>query len=366
MATKEMIAQVCVFLSSLILLLVLSPHLYSQQPPSAGETDAYVLAVVQDVLDRYPEDAESYFNAGQAHGRAGRYKDAIEAFLKGLSINPNRPDIYKALATLAIRCDREEEAAGFLQEAVQRFPTAPNFHERLGLALLHLGRLDEALAAFQKEKEISGSNPYIACYMGEIHLQKKEWDRAQLFLEEAVRLGPEIPQPYYSLAQVYVKQGNRLRAGELLQTFRVLKAKAEEEADRAPKPSDAQNLNRSKAAAHRDAGRAYLLHNELAKAEEHFRKAIQFDPEEVSCRAQLADMFLRGKRNYPEALELTRTLTKLAPTAAHYYLLSWACYENHLLDEAMAACQKSVELEPANPVFQKRYQQFLQARSGSK
>ena len=366
MISNRSLAQGCAVLLFLILLSVRPPFLASQQPPSAGETDAYVLAVVREVQDRYPEDADSYFNAGQAHGRAGRYKDAIEAFQKGLSINPDRPDIYKALATLAIRCDREEEAAGFLQEVVTRFPAAPNFNERLGLALLHLGRLDEALAAFQREKEISGSNPFIACYMGEIHLQKKELDRAQPLLEEAVRLGPEIPQPYYSLAQVYLKQGNRRRAGELLQTFRALKSKAEEEADRAPKPSDAQNLNRSKAAAHRDAGRVYLLHNELAKAEDHFCKAVAFDPEDVSCCAQLADMFLRGKRNYPEALELTRTLTKLAPTAAHYYLLSWACYENHLLDEAMEACRKTVELEPDNPVYQKRYQQFLQARSGPK
>jgi len=328
----------------------------------AKETDIYVLKIAQDILNRFPNDAEAHFNLGRAHGRAGRYIDAIAAFERGLTLDPNRPDIYRALATLATRSDREEDAVEFLQEAIKLVPKAPNFHERLGLALLHLGRLDEALEAFKTEKELSPNDPYVCIYMGEIYLLQDRLEQARAALEQGLRLGPDIAQTYYSLAQVCAKQGDRQRAAELLSTFRRLKAQIERRADEIPKPEDAEQLTRAKSAAHRDAGRVFLLHNDLAGAEHHFRKAVEIDPKEVPCRAQLVDMFLRTNRNIHQALVLARSLVDLAPTAANYDLLSWALHENKRFDEAMEACRKAVELEPENATYRKRYQQFLDAK----
>ncbi|HQH73822.1 MAG TPA: hypothetical protein PK360_17235, partial [bacterium] len=94
MISNRSLAQGCAVLLFLILLSVRPPFLASQQPPSAGETDAYVLAVVREVQDRYPEDADSYFNAGQAHGRARGVHAPPQTIPRGrrrATMTPSRP-----------------------------------------------------------------------------------------------------------------------------------------------------------------------------------------------------------------------------------------------------------------------------------
>ena len=84
-------------------------------------------------------------------------------------------------------------------------------------------------------------------------------------------------------------------------------------------------------------------------------RCLAVEPEHTAALNNLIRIDLSGGLDLPRALELSRRLVELQPTALNYDLLAWAYYVNGQTKRAREASARSVELDPENPTFKARY-----------
>lgn len=109
-----------------------------------------------------PQDASLCFNAAALHERAERFDIAIGLYRRALRLKPDWSDARMALAeTLnrrgarALDGNRSIEAMADLGPALELAPDSPDVWNNAALALLGLGRLDEACSAHDEAQRLA-------------------------------------------------------------------------------------------------------------------------------------------------------------------------------------------------------------------
>lgn len=87
---------------------------------------------------------------GQASQASGRLDAAADYYQQALQIDPSFSAPLAHLATLKLKQGRYQEALTLLQAFVEAEPDNASAHHGMGVALQHLGRLDEALASLDR------------------------------------------------------------------------------------------------------------------------------------------------------------------------------------------------------------------------
>jgi tetratricopeptide (TPR) repeat protein len=119
--------------------------------------------------------------------KSEEFEESIEAFLQAQA-QPAQSETMRVLTYLhggqaAAQLERWEVSLRWIDQLIRKFPETPYlpqaFYEQ-GWAQRNLGRLDEALAAFDRvtEKSRSAVAARARFMMGEIHFEKKEFDQA--------------------------------------------------------------------------------------------------------------------------------------------------------------------------------------------
>jgi tetratricopeptide (TPR) repeat protein len=99
--------------------------------------------------------ARAYHAAGDEHLKAGRLKEAEEAFRGMLQIDP---DYAPALLRLGLVCNaarRYDEGAQHLRHAADRQPSNPDTHEALAESLFNLRQYEDAAASAERALKLS-------------------------------------------------------------------------------------------------------------------------------------------------------------------------------------------------------------------
>ncbi len=99
-----------------------------------------------------PRDAAvvGRLESGLAHQRAGRWGEAEACYQHALAAQPENADALHLLGVVAFETGRYEVAAAMIGQAIKRNRNNPIYSFNHGLALKHLGRLDEALASYDR------------------------------------------------------------------------------------------------------------------------------------------------------------------------------------------------------------------------
>ena len=98
-----------------------------------------------------PNFAEAHVSLGEALYYSGRSEEALECFERGTALNPYFPDVllhFRALASFQL--GRYEAAAGLLRQRLARNPVTDVSRALLAATYGHLGRSDEARAAWEE------------------------------------------------------------------------------------------------------------------------------------------------------------------------------------------------------------------------
>jgi len=93
---------------------------------------------------------------------AGRPKDAVEFFKRGMRLDPHNPSRYLANLGIAYFCMGElEEAVGLFEKAMRLNPeSAPTWARWIASFYGLLGRDQEARAALEMNKKVWGNRPF--------------------------------------------------------------------------------------------------------------------------------------------------------------------------------------------------------------
>jgi tetratricopeptide (TPR) repeat protein len=127
---------------------------------------------------------------------AGRYGVAIQTLEEANRLLPDDPDIMMTLGGAMIMAGKWNPAERFLQDAVEKHPE--NARLWLNLAAAILGRLplsprdrqDRAIEAYKKAIELDPVAPSAHYNIGLIHAERKDWEEAIRWFEDAIRANP--------------------------------------------------------------------------------------------------------------------------------------------------------------------------------
>jgi len=96
----------------------------------------------------------------------------------------------------------------------------------------------------------------------------------------------------------------------------------------------------------------------FADAEEAFLKAIALAPKSSIGYRELAQLYLKTGRNFPEAREIAKKAVVLEPIAVNYFVLCWACDKNSDPANALKAIKQAIQLEPDNSKYKQIYERI--------
>lgn len=115
------------------------------------------LAALRDAVRLNPFDVFVLMNGGWGEVWAGSLGDAVLLFQRARTLSPRDPAAYfvmTGLAMAALLSGDHEEAVTRALEAVARYPSWDATFLVLGLALAYSGRLDEAVNALERAREL--------------------------------------------------------------------------------------------------------------------------------------------------------------------------------------------------------------------
>lgn len=141
--------------------------------------------------------------------------EVIDLAAEGLEKDPHRSSVL-GWSGCAF-CDVGEPARGkpHLERAIDLDPSNAQAYAALAWSHIQLGEPDTGLPLIDKAIRISPNHPGHAVWLflkSAAYLAKKDFDGARAACESSIRLDPKLALPYFALAGLEAKSGNRDQA----------------------------------------------------------------------------------------------------------------------------------------------------------
>jgi tetratricopeptide (TPR) repeat protein len=122
---------------------------------SWGKSSAFEVQTTNGGLDSL--SAEEWFNEGNALYDLGKHDEAIKAYDRSISINPQYAEAWNNKGNALYGLGKYDEAIKAYDQAISINPQYANAWNNKGVALQALGRTSEADAAFAKAEELENA-----------------------------------------------------------------------------------------------------------------------------------------------------------------------------------------------------------------
>jgi tetratricopeptide (TPR) repeat protein len=237
--------------------------------------------------------------------------------------------VVLALAALTFRRNHDYRSAEAIwQDTIAKRPDNPRPHIALAIALQAEGRLDEAVAEFEKGLAISPANGAVHGALGNVLFELARLPEAIVQFETALRLDARDARALTSLGNVYLAQG------------RIADALSRQQAAASLAPEDAEvryNLGNTLAAAGR-----------FADAAAAYREALGLEPDMLEARSNLANsLAIAGDLN--GAIAEFRAITAAHPQFADVWSnLGDALAQAGRAAEAAWCYEKALAIDPVH------------------
>lgn len=170
-----------------------------------------------------PQDAEGWYHLGRTRYSENRFEEAVQAFQSCLKLEPrnvraedNLGLTYEGLGKVDQAIGAYENAIAWQQENGTAASSAGPYLD-LGSLLLDQNRPRDALPYLQRAAEIAPKEARVHEKLGKAYAGVRRLGEAQKELEEAVKLSPRNGRLHFMLGQVYRKQGLMEKAKAELQ-----------------------------------------------------------------------------------------------------------------------------------------------------
>jgi len=270
-----------------------------------------------------PRSSSSYFLLGQLYLRQEEYEKAGNNYEKAIEIKPDYTNAYYGLFTLSARLKRQDKAKEYM--AVFKKLKAKEME-----ILKDRNKTVDDLLDMQK----GAAETYLLA--GRMYQGTKNFQKAEELLKRAITLDPNNILCIERLASLYLTSN---RVTEAIRLYRKI-----------------SEINPEDPLCYLNIGLLSMRLKQPEEAEEAFSKVIEIAPEFSKGYCELAQLYLRTGKGYPQARELAEKAVTLEPSAFNYFVLCWACDMNGETETALKAILKAIELEPANSKYRNVYE----------
>lgn len=217
------------------------------------------MVLLNDVLKKYPNNANMHNDRGLAFYRQGDVPQAISDYNQSIAIEPDDPFPYNNLGWLYYNKGKLNEAALEYNKAIAKDPDYAKSYYNRALVYYHQGNLTQAIADFNKALSLDPEHSDTHYNRGLVFYHQGKIAQAIADFNKALEIDPKMDDTYKILGEIYFKEGNMSQA---LQDFKKVI-----EID----PFDAQ--------AHYNCGNVYMNQNDFNDALSDYNKAINFKPQ---------------------------------------------------------------------------------------
>lgn len=162
-------------------------------------------------------------------------------------------------------------------------------------------------------------------------LSRREFEKAKALFREAAALEPGSPHPWLGLAEVARTTGDEAGVEQFLQ-------EAITRAPLDPKVLAAQ-------------GKWHYAYGDYDKAEEYWRTALKYDPQQARTLVDLGGLMLDVRREPDQAVKLFEQAIVIEPErASFHYALGMALWQASGAEAAVVEFEEAARLEPENPL----------------
>jgi tetratricopeptide (TPR) repeat protein len=173
--------------------------LHSGQPDQAIEWVANAV--------RIDPKAEHVSALGMMLHRSGKLEEALKAYDKAISLQPENAELWKNLATVLVELHRPDEAFLGLQHALKLRPRYVDAANLSGLLLFRSGRNPEALDHFNLSIAIEPSQADALHLRALVHMNLNRFEQAEADNRASLQLNPADADTHNNLGTLLQKLG---------------------------------------------------------------------------------------------------------------------------------------------------------------
>jgi tetratricopeptide (TPR) repeat protein len=287
------------------------------------------LSCCRRVLDLDPNHVWALANVGNCLDRQGLYNEAIAFYDRALQNRPDYAYVHARLGLIFRSLRRYQESVDSLNRA---FRINPNLRKSAGFVLAfassvaHIGRIDDAHAAYKEVTEFDLNNPGAFAGLGWSLLSCGKSEEAELPLRTAIRLDPNYADAYDTLGRVLRAIGRDRESLPIWQRLVDLR------------PDDCE--------AHASLGWALGGVGRYREAIRTLENVLEKDPTfPVHYSIGLYHLHLK---EYQAAIEAEERAISERPDADAYCVIAASLLEQGDPEHAITACNQALDLDPSS------------------
>ena len=168
------------------------------------------------VLALEPQNLRARFYGASSHLDAGREAEALETLNEVLRSDPKNVDARLQLGFLHSRAKRYDEAVQVLTEAANLDPRRPEIFLYLGMAHYRATRYERAVRAYEEGLALDEANKELRFQLGVTFEKQGRFDQAVAEFRRVITLDPKHAEAYNYVGYMFAEKGVRLDEAERL------------------------------------------------------------------------------------------------------------------------------------------------------
>lgn len=286
----------------------------------------------KELVKEYPEKVELNYYLADALTQKGEIAEAIEAYDALESVVGMNEALSMQKYKLYSLLEQPGEAFKEIEKLAAKYPMEARYQIVLGDLHLEKKELDKALAYYQKAHEIDPSNPYYIVSMANYYEAKGEKAAAETQIRNALVNDKLDVDTKVSILSRYI-----LKLQQTQQGTENANALFETLLEQHPEDTDLKLMY----------GGLLVAQDKKEEAKFQFQVVTEMEPENAGAWQQLLNLALKSE-DIPEIERICRKCIELFPDSPEYYFyLGIAYYQQQKYQEALQAYYDGLKIIPA-------------------
>lgn len=262
----------------------------------------------------------------------GKYDEAVKCYTEGIAVDPSNHVLYSNRSAAYAKAEKYSQALEDAEKTVTLQPTWAKGYSRKGSALAYLGNIEESIKAYETALQLDPSNAQIKDSLADLKAQQdpsigNPFSVPDLFikLRSDPRTKAYLDDPEYlkMIQQLRVNPNllkSKLMDSRIMTTIAVLyginmsmdepmetdspKKESSPKPKEEPKPKPEDNLppEKKQALQEKNLGNDAYKKKNFQVALEHYNKAVELDPTEITFQLNIAAVYFEQKE-YQKCIE---------------------------------------------------------------
>jgi tetratricopeptide (TPR) repeat protein len=273
----------------------------------------------------------------RANDQTKFWRNSESVWVHALAVTPDNPVAEGTLGSAFMTEGKIDDAIAHFQKGLAIWPADAGAQNNFGNALLEKGQFDQAIAHYRKALELR-PNYAMACYnLGVTYFRMGNLDEAIAHYKRALEIQPDYPDGYEQLGNTLLRKGETPAAIACWE-----KSLTKHPANVATRNNLAMVL---------------MQRGRLREAMSHWQKVLDVDPANVDAQNDLAWIFATSPedsiRNGPRAVSLANGAVRSSAgkNAITLRTLAAAYAESGKFQEAVNAAEQALQMAKAEHNF---------------